>query len=438
MSHFSILWRTLLMIFVCLYASKGITGSLEAVVQESLSTNPQVRFSFSALKSAYYQDKSSIAGFLPTLRLSGDYGREYTDNDQRSSTDMTRRQARLQLRQPLYRGGQSAAESSRTRATFMSASYRVKEASENFGLEIVENYLNVLKAKELVLLAQENLDMHYNIKQKVDDRHEQGVGDKADIAQINGRISRAEANLNNARNELMDTRSRYISLVGSLSISMNKPQADKSYIPDSRSQAQSVALANNPTILLSTFDVKAAQAQYKSRKSGYYPQVDLVIDGGQKKNVSGFNGEEEDASAVVELNWNLFNGTRDVNEAKAYYYKVEEAQMISNNARRQVMERIDLIWGGYLRDQRNIEVLREYVVSAKQAETLYNSQFQVNRRSLLDLLDSSNELFEARKSYLDTEYSLLTDQYRLMHIQGFLLESMRINIEKTIKEEVER
>ncbi|KZX81248.1 hypothetical protein A3715_35825 [Oleiphilus sp. HI0009] len=154
--------------------------------------------------------------------------------------------------------------------------------------------------------------------------------------------------------------------------------------------------------------------------------------------MSGFNGEEEDASAVVELNWNLFNGTRDVNEAKAYYYKVEEAQMISNNARRQVMERIDLIWGGYLRDQRNIEVLREYVVSAKQAETLYNSQFQVNRRSLLDLLDSSNELFEARKSYLDTEYSLLTDQYRLMHIQGFLLESMRINIEKTIKEEVER
>jgi len=424
-------------LFGGLVAQHAIADSLEQVVQDTIQSNPEVLASYSSLKAAYYQDKSTLSRYLPSLVLTGDVGREHTDNDNRPSKRLNRKQARLELRQPLYRGGESTAESDRTEAEFMAASLRVKEVSENVSLEIVETYLNVLKAKELVLLAQENLDMHYKTQEKVNQRHEQGVGDKADIAQIKGRISRAEANLNNARNELMDARSRYISLVGKLPISLTRPQTDDGYLPKTRSDAQQIAMANNPALLSTRYNVSSAEAQLKGRKSAYHPDIDFVLNGGRQKNVSGFDGNEEDARAVIELNWNLFNGTRDMNESKTYKYRAEQAQMESNNTRRLIMERIDLIWGSYLRNQRNIELLRAYVVAAKDAERLYEAQFKVSRRSLLDLLDSANELFEARKSYLEAEYNLVQDEYKVIHAVGFLLESMRIDIENTIKEELE-
>ncbi|MGM8892272.1 TolC family protein, partial [Psychrobacter sp. 1Y1] len=55
-----------------------------------------------------------------------------------------------------------------------------------------------------------------------------------------------------------------------------------------------------------------------------------------------------------------------------------------------------------------------------------SQQFNLGQRTLLDLLDTENELFEARKDYLESEYDEIIAQYRVLNATGQLLNSLRV------------
>jgi len=50
----------------------------------------------------------------------------------------------------------------------------------------------------------------------------------------------------------------------------------------------------------------------------------------------------------------------------------------------------------------------------------------MGQRSLLDLLDTENELYQARQDFLDVEFSEITAKYRILHATGLLLDSLRV------------
>jgi len=56
----------------------------------------------------------------------------------------------------------------------------------------------------------------------------------------------------------------------------------------------------------------------------------------------------------------------------------------------------------------------------------YKQQFTLGQRTLLDVLNTENELFEARKSYVNANYDELFAQYRLLNAEGKLLDSLRV------------
>jgi adhesin transport system outer membrane protein len=66
------------------------------------------------------------------------------------------------------------------------------------------------------------------------------------------------------------------------------------------------------------------------------------------------------------------------------------------------------------------------VIAAKDTQVSYSQQFNLGQRTLLDLLDTENELFEARKDYLEAEYDEIISEYRILNATGRLLESLRV------------
>jgi len=412
--------------------------SVEEVVKEALETNPEIAAAVYDINANMASKDAAFAGYLPTISLTADAGKEWNEDEltPRESTD--RWQAAIQLRQALWRGGYITSDNDRATAELEAAIFSAHAKAEDLSLRVIEAYLNVVKSKELVHLAQSNLDMHNKTREKVEMRHGEGVGDRADVIQINGRISRALANLNNARNELQDARSEYVALVGTLPVVTIRPQPNGESMPMSAEEAQKIALDHNPQFMQALKEVEVAEYNYGIRKAGHHPTVDLVLEHGVKQDVAGIPGRHTDSKAVVEFKWDLYAGGRNSATAKSAAYRVNQAKMDANTTRRDILQRIDLIWSSYMRSRQNIDLLRDYVVYAKQSEALYADQYFVDRRSLLDLLDSANELFEARKSYLDAEFRLINDEYRMMESLGVLTESLGIDVGSSIEQEVTR
>ena len=106
--------------------------------------------------------------------------------------------------------------------------------------------------------------------------------------------------------------------------------------------------------------------------------------------------------------------------------KINEAKEIQQRANRQVVEGATLAWNAYEMLSPQKLYIRDHVIASKQTQVAYAQQFNLGQRTLLDLLDTENELFEARKDYLQTEYDEIIAKYRVLNSTGRLLESLRV------------
>lgn len=86
---------------------------------------------------------------------------------------------------------------------------------------------------------------------------------------------------------------------------------------------------SNPTLISAQFDIEAAEAQFKNRKSENYPQVSFEIDARRTIDGDGVEGYQNDLAAMIRVRWNLFNGGRDSAAVRESAYQLSEAKEIN-------------------------------------------------------------------------------------------------------------
>ena len=72
--------------------------------------------------------------------------------------------------------------------------------------------------------------------------------------------------------------------------------------------------------------------------------------------------------------------------------------------------------------------LADHVDSASETVIAYEKQYLIGKRTLLDLLNTENELFESRKGYVEAKYSEQYAKYRVLTSTGNLLNALRVNL----------
>ena len=70
--------------------------------------------------------------------------------------------------------------------------------------------------------------------------------------------------------------------------------------------------------------------------------------------------------------------------------------------------------------QDRLPTLEDRVLAADQVVVAYRQQFQLGQRTLLDVLDVENELFQARVALVQGEFDLRDANYRVLATMGTL------------------
>ncbi|MNZ83557.1 hypothetical protein D3C78_1022880 [compost metagenome] len=71
---------------------------------------------------------------------------------------------------------------------------------------------------------------------------------------------------------------------------------------------------------------------------------------------------------------------------------------------------------------------REYADTTTRVRAAYQDQFGLGQRTLLDLLDSENELYNANRRYTEVRYVEEFSMYRVLANMGELLNKQRISL----------
>jgi len=78
-----------------------------------------------------------------------------------------------------------------------------------------------------------------------------------------------------------------------------------------------------------------------------------------------------------------------------------------------------------LREQ--IPFLRDHLIATQKVRDGYGQQFQIGQRSLMDLLDTESELFEAKRALANAEFDHLDSQYRWLSLSNRLLTTLELS-----------
>jgi adhesin transport system outer membrane protein len=411
-------------------ASSVYAMTLQEAVSLAISTNPEVGAVANDRLAVDEELRQGRALYYPQVDLRAETGPEYSENatvDAQGHDDgkwRHRSQASLTLSQLLFDGFFADSEVERQQARVKSAAYRVGETAEFVGLDAIEAYLEVLRHRERVLIAEDNVDVHRTTLGGVQQRAQGGGGNIADVRQAEARLSSAESTLVQTRGDLRDAEALFERVIGEKPDSLDAPTIPVDVLPADVDAAVGVSIENSPTVQFARADIEAAQADVKQQEASLYPDLRLEVGGSVADNLDGKTETEHDATALVVLRWNLYRGGADSARIREFKHRLAEASDSLRINERRVAEDARVSWNAIEVSRQNVQILAQNVEANQRTRDVYAQQFDIGQRGLLDLLDADNELFLSRDNLITARYGEIFATYRLLATMGALVETV--------------
>ncbi|AWB66959.1 channel protein TolC [Saccharobesus litoralis] len=424
---------------------QSLAKSLEQAVATAFNTNPDLKEIFHNYKASRQEQEIAEGGWYPSIDINASVGAGIQDTPESrlntpnaQSEDIRPVTYGISLSQILFDGFFTSENVERTSFEAQSELYALQAAAENKALEVANIYLNVIRDAKLVELATKNVNSHTTIHEQIKLRTDNGLGSASDLSQATGRLARANANLITAQNNLYDSTAAYIRLVGEKPEELILPVPDKLMLPASEGLLLDKSMLNHPTVKSAIADIKAAEAQLSQNQSSFMPRVTLEVGKNYTADRANDGIERDTLRADIVMNYNLFRGWQDSALEMQNAYQIEQAKDIKMSAERQVIEGAKFSWNSYSFTDRQLEFLKLHVEQSFLTQQAYQEQFELGRRTLLDLLDTENELFEARRNFVTAETEYLHAHYRVFNAMGDLLKALRIQGDEYWRDTIEK
>lgn len=405
--------------------------TLQQAVSVGVATNPEYGIVAASRRATEEELAQGRALFYPSVDLNGDTGFEYTDDQTNrgqgeDSNEFFRYDVGITATQLITDGGDSRFEVERQKARVNSASYRVQETAELVGLAIVESYLEVLRQRQLVLIARQNIAEHLSIQELITDGVNAGRSTQADLEQIRARIADARATEANTIQALIEAEADFRREVGDAPGQLQLPPTPFNVLAETVDDQVLRTVADSPTLDVFEADIEVAYAEAEQTKATFYPQVDLVLNARQGEDIEGIEGVDKSASALLQMNWNLYRGGGDTARAREFVHRHQEAKEVRADAGRQVENDVRQTWAEMIAAGERARQFASQADANAEVVSAYKDQFSLDRRTLLDVLDSQNELFVSRSNTVDAEFIEMLSVYRLLALKGDLLPTLTV------------
>lgn len=429
----TVFWSLLLLVFPGL----GRCETLREAVAAALAVNPEVLEAQARVGAARGQLDQARAGFRPTLDLRAGKGEEQTDNITTRAQgygyrSLERSEVSLTLRQMLYDGRQVANDVRRGASAVDSLIARQGEARESAALGAVNAYMEVLRAQELLALTGELVVAHAGVAAKTAWRLGRGVGTEADAKLAEGRFASASSTLVSQQSRLALARTAYQRAVehppGEL-----EPVTHPGGMPASEQQAQDEALAQHPGCLAADAEIVAAQAAVDVARGRYSPQLDLELGASRADNINGQRGQNNSQSAMLQLHYNLYRGGGDTARMRELAEQLNAARENRHKIHAAIKEAVSRAWIELGAARERLAPLEIHLASSRAVLEAYRAQYEVGKRTLLDVLNAESELYQAGTGLVAGRHDLLAAQFRLLGTMGVLVGAFGLNEGITIE-----
>ena len=426
-------WTLIVPGAVLLCATPALAVDLREAVQAALNSNPDIRQAV-ANKAATQAERRQAEGlWLPRISVEASAGVRELRNPTRRSLGIANQRLEpvegiLIADQLLFDMGERSAEIRRQASRTDAAAARVEERSEYVALNVSRAYIDYLLQQRLVAIASDNATFHERLAGDLREGVTRGSISVADQQQAEERLQSARARVTEAREDLDTAAIQFQTLSGIPIDSVSMPPDLSAAMPASLTEAEALARDNNPRVQEAIADLSTAREVTRIAQAQLGPRFNLEGTARYGDDIDGFQGRTRDLGARVVMRWKIFDGgtnTANVREQKA---RADESHARLFEMTRRAEEDTRTAWSRLTNQSR---LVSELEIQSKVSDDLllsYREQFNVGRRSLLDVLDAQNTRYNVQAQAETARLAKLYAQYRVLAASNKLIDAMGVTM----------
>ncbi|MBY6129773.1 TolC family protein [Qipengyuania aquimaris] len=405
--------------------------TMQEAIQVAMQSNPEILQAQFNKEAIEFERRQAQGLYLPRVNIEASAGIRRLENNTRrqlgiADDELYPLEAGITGEWTVFDFGRRRGELLRQAARVDGASLRVVERSEFIALQIARQYLDVLLQQRVAAAAQDNAMFHQSLVTDLSRGVDEGSISIADQQQAEERLQSALVRSEEAN---LDLQNAYISLrrLTSMDISAGMLPPDLSAaMPSDLPTAIGQARLNNPLVREAQADVDAANALVDSAEGDLWPTIGIEARGRVGEDIDGFRGETNDVQARVVLRWDVFDG--GINRAKLQetVRQASLARYALHDRQREAEEDVRLAWQQLDTQRRITEQLGRQSQVSDDLLLSYRSQFNIGRRSLLDVLDAQNTRFNTQVRLETARFSQLFAQYQTLAATNNFLDALNI------------
>ena len=406
--------------------------TVEDTVYGVLRTHRSLRGMLENRQVLEHEVDRAKAGFGPRVDVTGRAGGSILSDSTTRGQNLDEQMWGLagvsaKLVQPIWDGFATRSRVRSAQSTLDSVKERVFDTATSLSLDGIIAHIDLLRRRTIYALSEKNVAQHKAILGQAEDRANLGADTAADVSQAQSRLSRALSSLSEAKASLLVAEETYTRLTGMQAYGKLMPVTMPPEIFKGPEPVFDLAEKNNPKLAAYMQDIRAARGERELADSAFYPTCNLAA--GPDYTDRGGSSDRWIYSFDVlgTVRWNIFNSGADLAERKAASARIRQSRQVMYNYIDDLKLDIESTWTNYQAAQEQYKHYSKAIEYNKYTRTAYLEQFQIGKRSLLDVLDTESELYNSSTQAETARGNILVGAYRLCALTGNLLPQMSIN-----------
>jgi TolC family type I secretion outer membrane protein len=367
----------------------------------------------------------ALSGWRPTVQATGSIGGGWNDTNASDLTGSSGsrgsvpRSVQLQVSQPVYSGGRTIAATARAENLVRAERARTVAIEQQVFTDAVTAFMDVLQNQAVLELSTNNEQVLRRQLEASNDRFRVGEITRTDVAQSESRLALAISDRIQAENNLEASRATFQRVVGEPPGLLTTP-AERPALPANRQEALTLSAQNNPNVISALFTEAAAREAVRQVRGELLPDLRIVGSVGRFEDQTISGRISDTASVTAQVTVPLY-------EAGSVYSRTREAQQTVaqrrsqvDESRRTAVQQGTTAWETLQSNRARVESLRSSIRAAEIALEGVQQEAAVGSRTVLDILNAEQELFNARVNLVRAQRDQLVSEFQLAAATGRL------------------
>ena len=407
----------------------GYATTLQEALEQAYRTNPTLNAARAQLRATNEGVPLAKADGRPNVGVNGTYDQNLhrdINTNFGTSTPLRSASGQATLSVPVYQGGIVRNSIRAAKEGVEAGEEQLRATESSVFAQVVAAYLDVISDSAVVTFNLQNVrSLEVNLQASTD-RFNVGDLTRTDVAQSDTRLALARANLESAQAQLISSKERYISLVGSEPVDLQPPPPLPG-LPAAPETAVEVALKDNPDILAAKSTRNAAHYQVNAAKGQIAPRLSGFVRGSYSDYLNSErklnplvapDGNAKSAAVGVQLTVPIYQGGRPGAATRQAVARESQAIEQTVATERSVIAQTRSAYANWQASLQTIESTRKAVESGSLSLEGVQAENKAGTRTILDILDSQRDLLNAQVQYVSAQRNAYVAGFSLIAAMG--------------------